>query len=251
MRACRHCGFEFADVAAQCPLCQTPAGRTEPGRDDAGDAAETTKVAWEDANGRFPSNLLQTWLDCVTRPTEFFSRIDISSSLGRPLLYYLIVSMLSAFFYMAWGSPGFDESWRSALGVQADPIDQASSSFRLLYFFATPFASLLALGIGTLTYHLFTLFLAPRKRDLSATARVLCYAGSPGVLSIIPWVGGLVGGIWSLVLLVIGIRQVHRTTTGRSIAIVLLPSVLIMVAVFSLVLLLVFVAAAAPDGFSR
>lgn len=248
MRICHHCGFEFAAAATECPLCQTPAGKAESAGDHAGEAA---RVAWEDANEGFPGNLLQTWLDCVTRPTEFFSRLDLSSSLGRPVLYYLIVSMLSAFFYMAWGSPGFDEAWGSTIGVQADQMGPATSSFMLLYFFATPFLSLLALGLGALVYHLFALFLAPGRRGLADTARVLCYAGSPGVLNVIPWIGGWVGGIWSLVLLVIGLREVHRTTTGRSLTIVLLPTVLMVVAVVLLIILLVFLMAAAPDGFSR
>ncbi|MEE9208278.1 MAG: YIP1 family protein [Gemmatimonadota bacterium] len=248
MRACHHCGFEFAAAADECPLCQTPASKTEPSR---ANSERADKVAWEDASEGFPGNLLQTWLDCVTRPTEFFSKVDLSASLGRPVLYYLIVSMLSAFFYMAWGSPGFDESWSSALGVQADQLGPISSSFKLLYFFATPFASLLALCIGTLAYHVFRLFLAPNGRRLSDTARVLCYAGSPGILNVIPWVGGLVGGIWSLVLLVVGIREMHRTTTGRSVAIVLLPMVILMVVAVLFTLLLVFMLAGVPDGFSR
>lgn len=249
MRICHHCGFEFADAAVQCPLCQTPAAKAKSSESP---SPEAPKVAWEDANEGFPSNLLQTWLDCVTHPAEFFSRLDLSSSLGRPVLYYLIVSMLSAFFYVAWGSPGFDEAWGSAIGVQSEQIGPAASSFTLLYFFATPFASLLALGLGALVYHLFALFLAPRRRALSDTARILCYAGSPGVLGVIPWVGGLVGGVWSLVLLIIGIREVHRTTTGRSVAIVLLPSVLVFVGIVTLGLALIFIMTAAPTtGFSR
>ncbi|MEN8143482.1 MAG: YIP1 family protein [Gemmatimonadota bacterium] len=251
MRVCHHCGFEYAAAATQCPLCQTPADDRPQAAQDYGGEEARVAVAWEDAAERFPSNLVQTWLDCVTHPGDFFSRIDYSAGLGRPVLYYLIVSMLSAFFYMAWGSPGFDESFATAIGVSADQIDSTASSFKLLYFFVTPFASLMALGIGALVYHLFALFLAPQRRGLADTVRVLCYAGSPGVLSIIPWIGGMVGGIWSLVLLVIGIREAHRTTTGRSIAIVLLPLALMLLAAVALALLLVFIAAAAPDGFSR
>jgi len=49
---------------------------------------------------------------------------------------------------------------------------------------------------------------------------------------VIPFVGGLVALIWGLVLAVKGVQRMHRTTTGRATAAVLLPVVLAALCVF-------------------
>jgi hypothetical protein len=70
-----------------------------------------------------------------------------------------------------------------------------------------------------------------------ATFRVVCYASSPEVFQIVPICGGLVGGVWGFAISVVGLREVHRTTTGKAAAAVLLPGLLccgmILIATFS------------------
>jgi len=110
--------------------------------------------------------------------------------------------------------------------------------------------------------HLFVLMLAPERRDFGATATVFCYSSGVGLLTaVLPpafgfgaALGGLFGSfylvvysmlalavqLWYVAVLVFGMRRAHSTTTGRAIAVVLLP-----IGVgFALVLGLAIVAAA-------
>lgn len=211
------------------------------------------RVAWEDDAVPFPANLGLTWWDCLTSPARFFARVSWEGTFARPLLYYLIVAVLGALlglFWFVWGP------WGAAgqLGL--------TLQWQLLSFFLAPFAMLLALGVASAVQHLFVLMLVPVHRTLRTTATVLCYSSGVGLLlaALPPAFGlgatprGLFGSfyvvvyltvgiavqLWYVAVLVRGMRQAHATTTGRALAIVVLPIVL----VFGLALGLAIVAAA-------
>jgi hypothetical protein len=179
----------------------------------------------------FPASLLRTWRDSLFQPAAFFRRLAWEGSLARPLLYYLLVSITSAFFVLLWRSTD---------------VPLLASSFRpeaplapLVQFFFEPFAALIGLGLGVIVLQLFALILAPARRGMRATARVFCYSAGPAVFTAVPILGPAVGAVWSLVLLVMGLREAHRTTPGRAAAIVLIPVVGFIMVLASLLVLLV------------
>jgi len=206
-------------------------------------------IPWEDGSVSFPANLGLTWWDCLVSPDRFFSRVSWETPFARPLLYYLILTILAGLlglFWFVWGPWGAAEQ----LGLTIE--------LQLLSFFLTPFAVLLALGFVSLVQHLFVMLLAPGRRGLGATATVLCYASGVGLVTAVlpPALGftgpapGILGATylviyfmiaaaaqaWSVVVLVIGLRRAHSTTTGRAAAIVLLPMAIGLVFVLALVI---------------
>jgi hypothetical protein len=193
-------------------------------------------ITWEDDSVPFPANAGLTWLDCIVSPDRFFSRVAWGGSFARPLLYLLIVAVLAGtlgLFWYLWVPRGGALLVGTGLDVQ------------LLSFFLTPFAVLLGLAVMAVLQHLFVVLLAPDRRGLAATATVLCYgsgvslvtAALPPALGPGAVLGGALGAlyavfyvglatavhVWYVVVLVIGIRRAHGTTTGRAAAIVLLP----------------------------
>ncbi len=236
MPICPHCGFESGHGAIECPLCGTrlsEAAASKPGQVPAGG------VAWEDPSVAFPASLLRTWRDSLFQPSGFFRRVAWEGSLARPLLYYLLVSITSAFFVLLWRST--DAPLLPAAFGPETPLAP------LVQFFFEPFAALIGLGLGVLVLQLFALILAPARRGMRATARVFCYSAGPAVFTAAPIVGPAVGAVWSLVLLVIGLREAHRTTPGRAAAIVLIPVVGFIMVLGLLVVLLVLAGLAAGD----
>ena len=209
MPTCPHCGFESGATAEECPLCGTRLAALADDRDPHG------PVPWEDPAAAFPRSLFGTWRESLFQPTTFFRRLNYAESLARPLLYYLIVSIVSAFFVLLWRS---SDSYLvpEALGPEAGLTP-------LVQFFMEPFAALIGLAVAVLVLQLFAALLAPERRGLRATSRVFCYSWGPAVLTAIPLLGPALGLVWSVVLLVIGTREAHRTTSGRAAAIVLLP----------------------------
>src|SRR6266542_90051 len=62
------------------------------------------------------------------------------------------------------------------------------------------------------------------KQSFETTFRVVCFAeGSASPLLVIPFCGGLITGIWKVVLYCIGLARSHETDTGRAVIAVLLP----------------------------
>lgn len=211
---CLHCGHETE--AESCPLCGSDvtgalSDREAPrGGGDGADGGGDPPVPWEDASVPFPGDLLRTWRESLFEPASFFRGVTDRGGFARPLLYFLLVTVAGAAFSLFWdlfpllSPPGWAES--EAYGLSSAVV-----------FFLSPFFALASLVISTLVYHLGVVVLAPERRGMATTARVVCYAAGPAVLAAIPVLGGLVALAWGWILQVVGIREVHRTTTGRAV----------------------------------
>jgi len=221
---------------------------------------EPTPTAWEDPSAHFPSNFGSSWWESLTSPNEFFARLRWDDPPGRPLLYFLLATILGAAFSLGWRLAGVGSAFTDALlessaemagesgGLAAELLavtaDETAADV-LLDFFIEPFVQLIVLAITVLIVHLFVLFLASERRNMAATLRVACYAAGPSVLTIFPFLGATVGWIWSIVLLVLGISAAHRASIGRASAIVLLPMLLTILALSAFFVVLILFAAAA------
>jgi hypothetical protein len=161
---------------------------------------------------------------------SFFRRIDHGASMARPILYFLLVSVTGAFFHLVWQAVLYVPMMGQAAAYGGEAY--------VIQFFAAPFVVLVGLGFQTLILHLFVLMLASERRGIGSTARIICYASGPVLLSIVPFVGALAGAIWGLVLQVVGIREVHRTSTGRAVVVVLAPIILAFLAALLLIVLM-------------
>jgi hypothetical protein len=69
-----------------------------------------------------------------------------------------------------------------------------------------------------------------------STFRVVSYVSVTNLVNWIPLIGGLVA-LYGLYLAVVGIREMHSTTTGRAALVVLLPigALLVLVLIFVLI----------------
>jgi hypothetical protein len=119
-----------------------------------------------------------------------------------------------------------------------------------------PIATAIGLFIGAAIYHLLVLLLVrPSHAGYEATFRTVAYASAVQAvawLGSIPILGILVliaVGIYNVVLSVIGIREMHTTTTGRAVAVVLLPVVVVgLLAILLVGAILAIIAAAVSQS---
>ena len=234
MKACATCGHESA-AFDRCPFCgeATAAPAAEERAADGGGTGDVNLPPWEDPAVSFPLNLIETWRRSVFEPGAFFADGPFERAAVRPVLYYLVISVLAAALSLTWGAllpttqPGFVATLAEIVNVALpDGTDDAGSIGRLADFFLAPFWAVLYLIIASLVLHVFVLLLVPGRRSLTATVRTICYACGPGVFAVVPFIGGWVAGVWGIVLTVIGLREAHRTTTGRAFAAWLLAAAL-------------------------
>ncbi|MDX1389482.1 MAG: YIP1 family protein [Acidobacteriota bacterium] len=226
-----------------CPLCGADKGKTSraeaegPGR---------VRPAWEDPAASFPRNFLDCWIESVIRPARFFAGVPYEAPAARPILYYLLISLVGATFSLWWSSiftalqlPGWFGS--------GDPWMAASpAASALVTFFATPFLAFLGLVVWTSLLHLLVAIFARERRGYGATMRVVCYGSGPHVMSVVPFLGSLVGLAWGLALVTIGLREAHRMSAGTAVAVVviavLIPLTLLVGAIVMMVAALASIA---------
>jgi len=83
----------------------------------------------------------------------------------------------------------------------------------------------------------FLLFLVRgSKNGYEATFRVMSYSGAASLFYVIPFIGGVVAGLWNIVLFVLGLSRAHDIGVLRVVfAIIFLPIILLII--FTLVII--------------
>jgi hypothetical protein len=173
----------------------------------------------------------------VARPAEFFSGIPRRGNYLSPLVFALICieisTILGGLLRLAWGVETMG-------GVRFGGIDYNFGSFIADIIFAPIGAAIGQFIFAAIAHLLVMLFVGGDNSGYEATFRVVCYISVTSLVNWIPFIGGLLA-LYALYLAVVGIREIHATTTGRAALVVLLPIALILL----LVLILVLVAGAA------
>lgn len=168
------------------------------------------------------SNPVGSFVDVVRRvvvkPAEFFSRMPRRGT-NAPLIFALICIEISTIL---------GGLLRLTLGPQvvgglrfAEQMGYGVGKFIAAIIF-TPIGATIGLFIGAGILHLFVmLFVGEGNSGYEATFRVISYASVTSLVNWIPVVGGLLG-LYGLYLTILGIREMHATTTARA-ALVLVP----------------------------
>jgi len=241
MALCPHCHHALPEPSpALCPNCGgdarvavPPPLPSHPAVPPAAPAAPRPSIPWDEREriGLF-SAVVETTRDVLARPGAFFRAMPVSGGLGSPLLYAVLigwVGLVAAAFYQAifrsvvgssWGALGADRPELAALlgWVEGWAGFAAQAVFGGVFVVIGVFV---AAGI----LHLMLLLLGGARRDFEATFRVVCFSEATCVLFLVPFCGQLVGGIWCLVLYVLGLAEAHRIGHGKAAAAVLLPVV--------------------------
>ena len=182
----------------------------------------TSSFPWPPRDGDSAIDALATtWKESVFHPTEFFRRMPREFDFGWVLAYYLIIGVVaggaSLFWHMVLGPPTF------LARIFPEMFEGATVRNPVVDFLLSPLWLVFFLFFMGGVYHLCLKMVGGAKTGFGTTLRVLSYSSSPQIMVAIPFVGGLIGGIWGLVAMIIGIREAHETTTGKAIGALLIP----------------------------
>ncbi|MBV9009374.1 MAG: YIP1 family protein [Verrucomicrobia bacterium] len=205
--------------------------------------APGTGLPWDERQTRGIANaFIETMKLVLTQPGAAFTAMKRAGGFTEPLLYALIGSCIGAIvslclwmFMPAFG--GF-----STLGTyRGSPMLHAYFG-GITYFFLflfVPFGVIIGAFLGSAILHVCLMIVGGAKQPFETTFRVLCFAmGSVDPLLIIPFCGGLIVGVWRIVLIIIGLARAHDTDTGRAAIAVFLP--LIVCCVSAVVIAMMF-----------
>jgi hypothetical protein len=187
------------------------------------------------------SNPVNSFLDVVRRvvlqPVRFFAGLPRSGALLNPLLFGLICivisAILSAVLVLAGvqENPGFNPNPQNALPSVFTPGSALAS------ILLAPIGGTIGLFVvAAIQQLLVRLIVGANNSGFGATFRVASYTQVTSLVNWIPIVGPLLA-LYGLYLSIVGIREMHNTTTGKAALVILIP--------FAIVLLLALVVLAA------
>jgi hypothetical protein len=221
--------ISLGDNETRCPHCgsqieQQTEGLRPP---DINQGTSQVPLLTFDTNGPFFTRLFNTWKETMFYPGRFFSQTPKDAGLGNPLLYAIIIGSISIIIDVLWQilfialKISFFGTMR---GGEMPPQIQIGMMIGLAVF--SPIIMTIVVFIWAGILHLSAMIVGGNKKGFEATFRSVTYATSPGLFSLIPLCGQFIGGIWQIVLTIIGLKNTHQVSTGRAVIAYLLPLIL-------------------------
>jgi hypothetical protein len=187
-------------------------------------------LPWElrDRYGAF-AGFVETVRRLISSPTAAFAEARRQGDLVSPIAYAVLVGWVGIVGQRLWGLV-IGTSVLDLLPSQAR--EGAALGFALsgvglaVALIVAPIVLLVGLLVGGGILHLFLLLFGATRESTSGfegTLRVVAWSTTAHLAQFVPLVGGLLGVVWSVILLTLGIVSFHRTTSGRALAAVLTP----------------------------
>ena len=177
------------------------------------------------------SNPLESFADVVRRvvlqPVGFFAGLPRRGSLLNPLVFALICTEIAAILGGILSLAGVGGAFVTGYGFQV-PENQGVGEFIGSVVLA-PIGGVIGVFVVAVIAHLLVrLVVGATNAGFGATFRVVAYTSVTSLVSWIPFVGGLLA-LYGIYLAVVGIREMHNTTTGKALVVVVLPVIVIVV----------------------
>ena len=159
----------------------------------------------------------------VLRPVDFFRGILRRGDLINPLIFAIICYEVSAIL----------GGLLRLVGIGAN---QGFGSFIASIILAPIFAAIGLFIFSGILHLLMMLIVGSRNSGFEATFRVVAYAAVTSLVSWIPLIGWILS-LYGIYLGIVGIREMHNTTTGKAALVVLIPAAIIILLALALIAL--------------
>lgn len=163
----------------------------------------------------------------LTNPWEAFAMMRTEGSLSSPLLYNLIgswIGLVASGVYAVITSR-MQPQPADLTGMRALFYVSPEKAMRYLKMFIVmgPVIVTVSALAGSAIAHLFLMLAGGANKPYHVTLRVFCFSyGSAQLLQMLPVCGGVLAPVWLIVCCITGLTAAHGTTTGRSVAAIVL-----------------------------
>jgi hypothetical protein len=187
--------------------------------------APRSGLPWDERQTKGLFNaFIETLQMVLSRPVAAFTAMKREGGLGEPLLYATIGGTFGVVFAVVYN---FVLRSFSSLGDRHGALAHLLGGLGwIVILILAPVFVVIGTFISSAILHVCLMIVGGSKQTFETTFRVVCFAeGSASPLLVIPFCGGLIAGIWKIVLYCIGLARAHETDTGRAVLAVVLPVV--------------------------
>jgi len=203
---CPHCGARVAVVGQ----AQAPTDPVDAGRD--GDAWNNP---WEDRAGRGPfAAFAETLQQTLFHPVAFYRGTAPDRGAGAALLYAVLVGTLSIAVAFLWQHALGEHIAGEFGGGYFDFFGRRPALAWLSVFL--PIGVALGIVIWAAVLHVSLAVLGGARGSYTTTLKAVCYSSSATAFNVFPICGAAIGAVWQIVVQVIGLRELHRTSAARA-----------------------------------
>jgi hypothetical protein len=181
-----------------------------------------SSVPFDDPSIPFFERFWLTIRLAFTNPMELFSAMP-GGDIGMPLLFGVLVGTVTVVFSILWNMM-FSGMALLGGGLPAGEF-ALSTGLYILVMFLSPMFVAIGLFIQAAIFHVALMILGSADRGFAVTFRAVAYGNTPNLLAIVPFCGGLIGGIWAIVLIIIAGKQGHETEWWKAILAYFLPTI--------------------------
>ena len=211
---------QFPELAATAPAAPPPqTGATlisEP-------AAPRSGLPWDERQTKGLFNaFIETLQMVLGKPVVAFTAMKREGGLGEPLLYAVIGGTFGGVFAVTYN---FALRSFGSFGDRHGAMEHLFGGIGWIFLLIlTPLFVAIGMFVISAILHVCLMIVKGAKQSFETTFRVVCFAeGSVSPLLVIPFCGGVITGIWKIVLYCIGLARAHETETVRAVIAVLLP----------------------------
>lgn len=225
MAKCPNCGFDgLPEGSLVCSNCGTQL--TQPIQETAPPPPPTEQVLGEipwkkRAQLGFVDAFIKNITEIFTKPVDFFQKVKADGDWASMILWVVILAWIIGFFNFLWSGVfhisfiPFMSKFKGMGGGM--PMGFGAGSAFIFNFVLAPVWALIGFFIGTALIHIAALIFGDGEKGFEMTANACAYAYTGSLLGIIPFCGAFIGGIWSFVLVVLGLKYGHKTETWKAI----------------------------------
>lgn len=146
---------------------------------------------------------------------NFFAHMRAESSQVRPLVFYLIISVIQVVIERVWSG-----IFLSLMAPSAASDPELEKMLILLSpQLSLPMTILIKTGVSVVQLYVLTAlmhftygFITGKRPEFSLVFQVAAYAAAPSLLCVVPLLGSIVGFIWMIACVLVGCRTVLNLT---------------------------------------
>jgi len=171
----------------------------------------------------FLNALYLTIKDVLLSPAQFFARMPSRIGLTQPLLFAVVVNVVSAFFLWMWALAG--SSLQMFIAEDIADIVEAPFIYGII-FVLSPVIAVVDVFLTAGLSHLCLILVGGNRLGFETTFRVMAYSSAVYIMTLVPFCGSIIALIWGIAIIIIGLQRAHDTDTWRAVLAVFLPLIL-------------------------